>query len=388
MTKAFSIDDKIQSYLDGEKMSLENTIRFANMSRVSIVRAMIFRIVVIYTVKCCSFFEGEGWSEYKDNKELHEWDIFFNNEIERGVNYPFLTGGEPSLHIDRLQLANQYWKHGMLFTNGIIPIPKDISFSIHVSIWGDEDIEKKLRGADCLKKIISNYQEDERVTFVVTITHQTVTKIKEIAELIFKINGKLIFNHYSPTIGYNNKIKSHEKNDNKYFRVSSNEDNLCLTDDDLKLARSVVDELIDSHGENVICSHYYNKWVTESNGIYNIDEDTGYAKDCATRNATFHKYFRVDHNEDINSKKCCIPFVDCKTCRGYAFSYPTLVSRMRRYLRNKDDFINWVITFDKWCEISFVGWRNIPDNIDRSSFWKATNHKLKIPNYRLNEAVN
>ena len=370
MKTKFSIDEKIQSYLEDEP---ETALKYKKIRKyVTGITSSGYDFSNRCNLKCegCSYYEGDGWSNYVDNHELREWDLFFKKEVKRGVNYPFIAGGEPSLQIDRLILANEYWKHGMVFTNGIIPIPKEVSFSIHVSFWGNDESEKKLRGANCLNKIIDNYKDDERVIFVITISHMNVQHIKKLAQKIFDINCRIIFNHYSPTLMYNKKLKINADNDNKYFRISNKYSNLVLTDDDLKIARDEVGKLIDTHQDKVICSHYYNKWVTQPSGIYTIDENTGIATDCATRNAVFHKYFRADHKEDTNQKKCCIPFIDCYTCRGYAFSYPTLVSRLRRYVKNKTEFINWVETFDKWCELSFVGWRELSlEGMTREAFW-------------------
>lgn len=371
MSKKFSLDKRISSYLVSEP---EFRVKYEKIRKlVTGIYSSGYDISNRCNLVCegCLYFDGDGLENYPDNKELYEWDMFFKQEVERGVNFPFISGAEPSLHQDRLAVANKYWKHGIVFTNGIIPLSKELTFSIHISIWGDEETDKTLRGANILQKVFDNYKDDDRVVYIITITHQTVNQLEDIANLVLKNNGRLTFNHYSPTEKYNERLIAKSENNKKFFRISNVEDNLLLTSDDLMKSRSIVDGLIDKHGDRVVCSHYYNQWITNPSGIYDIDQETGIATDCSTRNASFHKYFRIDQTEDESEKKCCVPFFDCNTCRGYAFSHPTLVSRMRRHLKNKNDFLGWVDSFDKWCELSFVGWSRLPvDEHDKESFWQ------------------
>ena len=105
----------------------------------------------------CFFFEGDLSSVYADGHTLDEYREFFGKEAERGVTYPHFAGAEPALVQDRLRLANTYWKNGLIYTNGTIKIDPEISFMLHVSLWGDEETDKLYRGAPVFKRGVQNY---------------------------------------------------------------------------------------------------------------------------------------------------------------------------------------------------------------------------------------
>jgi len=87
----------------------------------------------------CLFFEGPDYLDHPDDKPLADYQTFFKGEADRGVNFAYFAGGEPSLAQDRLRLAQQYLPRGWVATNGTIRIASDIRYSIHVSLWGDLD---------------------------------------------------------------------------------------------------------------------------------------------------------------------------------------------------------------------------------------------------------
>ena len=122
----------------------------------------------------CYFFEGDDYLSHSDNSSLEEWDDFFSKEKERGINFPYIAGAEPSLVQDRLKIANKYFSKGAVFTNGSSKIDKNINFKIHISVWGLPEKEKIVRKESYFIKALKNYENDKRALFVYTINAQNI----------------------------------------------------------------------------------------------------------------------------------------------------------------------------------------------------------------------
>src|SRR5579875_2703375 len=75
----------------------------------------------------CLFFAGDDYKRYRKENDLGRWREFFRAERERGVNFGYFAGAEPSLEIERLRIADAFIDRGVVFTNGLIRLPDDIS---------------------------------------------------------------------------------------------------------------------------------------------------------------------------------------------------------------------------------------------------------------------
>ncbi|MHB1240679.1 MAG: hypothetical protein ACYC18_09265 [Gammaproteobacteria bacterium] len=306
----------------------------------------------------CLFFEGEDYEAHEEELSLRHYDALFRAERRRGVNFPYFVGAEPALVQERLRVAARYFARGVVFTNGTVKIDTALPYAIHVSLWGDAASTRRLRGGRVFRRPLHNYQGDPRATFIFTINHQNLRSIPKVVSLCRDHGLRISFSHFSATERYLGKIHSGAHNDPFYFRFSRPDDNLRLTTDDLRNAHDLLQRMIDDFPETVIYSPHYNDWISQPQGLYTLDPETGWALDCETRNAPFHRHYHTDLTR--GDGKCCSPNIDCGECRAYAMSYATLRHRIRQFLGSRSDFARWLEVVDTWCRLFIVGWAVAP----------------------------
>jgi hypothetical protein len=95
------------------------------------------------------FFSSGEHEAAREEMDIKKWEAFIDGEMERGVNLAILIGGEPTLCLDRVEA---FYKRLPTFcaTNGLIKVPRDRfpDMMVGISLWGDEEDEKTLRGRD------------------------------------------------------------------------------------------------------------------------------------------------------------------------------------------------------------------------------------------------
>lgn len=306
------------------------------------------------TCEGCLFFEGDNYLKHADTRTIDEYEQFWKMEKDRGVNYPYIAGAEPALKQDRLVSAAKYFDKGLVVSNGTIRLKEELPFRIHISLWGDEEITKNLRGGAVFHKPLRLYAEDPRVVFIFTISDKNIHVLPNVVKICNEYGAKLSFNHFSPTVSYLDKLSSHANNDDKYFRISSENDNLIFTEDDMVRARDAVDDLMVKYPDTIIFSHAYNKLITTPGGIYDIDPESGWSRDCATRNIGHHRHFHVDLETD--DAKCCSPNIECSTCRAYLQSYGSFTTWFSRFMQSEELFDDWLEIKDTWGRLFLVDW--------------------------------
>lgn len=306
----------------------------------------------------CFFFEGDLSSVYPDNHTMEEYEEFFSKESSRGVTYPHFAGAEPALVQDRLRLANKFWKNGLIYTNGTLKIDPDITFMLHVSLWGNEETDKVYRGAPVFKRGIKNYAGEDRAIFMYTINHQNIDYIMDLVRMCRDNGNRISFNHYSPSRQYNEKLRSADATEHhdsrSTFRFSTADNNLRLTPDDLRRVRDTLDRAIEDYRETVIYSHYYNAWINDPKGRYEVNAKTGWATNCTILNKPYHRQYHTDFS--YSDAECCVANIDCYSCRHYVAGYTMIMDKFYQHLDNKESFANWLDVYDTWCRLHFRDW--------------------------------
>lgn len=135
------------------------------------------------TCEGCLFFSGDDYLGHKDVTDLQRIEAFFAGEGARGVRFGYFAGAEPSLAEDKLVIASRHIPYGAVFTNGIKRLSREIDYRVHVSIWGNPERSRELRGADIMAKQIRNYRNDPRAVFVFTLTARNLDDIPYIAQV-------------------------------------------------------------------------------------------------------------------------------------------------------------------------------------------------------------
>ncbi len=97
--------------------------------------------------KHCYFYKNYSKST-DDSLTDNQWKEFFIREKMNGVRELHLTGGEPMLRMRVIEFANEIFgeRHVNIYTNGTIPLPPLWRNSFFVSIDGDVETQKKVRG--------------------------------------------------------------------------------------------------------------------------------------------------------------------------------------------------------------------------------------------------
>ena len=124
--------------------------RYRKISKLNI-RSSIYDVTNQCNLRCkgCFFFSSGEHKAASEEKDIKKWEAFVDSEMQRGINLAILIGGEPTLHFDRVEA---FYKRLPTFcaTNGLIKVPRDRfpDMMLGISLWGDEEDEKVLRGKD------------------------------------------------------------------------------------------------------------------------------------------------------------------------------------------------------------------------------------------------
>ncbi len=148
--------------------------------------------------KHCFYFKNP---EYVPAKEmlLEEWEVKLKEIYKSGIRRLCIVGGEPSLKIEVLKLANKIFPYIDICSNGLIRIPEEINHRIFISIDGTDVYNKKYRGHEILKKISENYYNDKRVVVLMTLNKINYTDIGYVAEYAIKNKlQSLVFSLFTP----------------------------------------------------------------------------------------------------------------------------------------------------------------------------------------------
>lgn len=306
--------------------------------------------------KGCYFFEGDRSSRFSDDRTLEEFDALFASEVKRGVNMPHFAGAEPAKVPERLALAAKHWDRGIVYTNGTLPIAKDLPFMLHISLWGTEETDARLRGMHAFRKGLENFARDPRAIFIFTINHQNIGEMVEAAGICNLHGARISFNHYSPTRWYgtagadmSNEIRKKGKG-----RFSRPDDDYALTDEDLDTIKNTISELLARFPETVIYSPYYNELINSHDVPFELDPETGVATNCAILNAPHHREYRTDLSWD--DADCCIPNTDCATCRHYVANYSKVMGDFRGHTTDIVSFEKWLEVYETWCRLNIRNW--------------------------------
>lgn len=295
----------------------------------------------------CLYFAG---LDYKKREPVNAaaWDSFFSKEAERGVNFGYFAGAEPSLVPYVLLGAAKHIRHGVIHTNGIKRISEDIRYRIHISLWGDQTDNKTYRGADNSIKALRNYQGDSRAIAVYTINRQNISNIVPVSEMCAAHGIPITFSYYSPTDDYLARLNGTQLANSKYFRVHSEDDVIALGEKDFVRARDEIGNAKSKLPDDVWYSLEYDHWITSPASLYQLDEN-GVATDCGNRVAKKFHHYNVDLSR--NTGKCCSPNIDCKSCRAYTNGYATLLSRFNQLRKNEKSLGMWLNTWELWMRL-------------------------------------
>ncbi|WP_428034828.1 radical SAM protein [Amphritea sp.] len=306
--------------------------------------------------KGCYFFEGDRSSSFSDDQTLEEFDALFASEVKRGVTMPHFAGAEPAKVPERLAIAAKHWNRGIIYTNGTLPIAEDLPFMLHISLWGVDETDARLRGRHAFRKGLENFAQDPRAIFIFTINHQNISEMVEATEICHQHGARISFNHYSPTRWYG-KAGSDMPNEillKGKGRFSKPDDDYALTLEDLDTIKSTISELLVRFPDTLIYSSYYNEIINSPTIQFALDPETGVATNCTILKTPHHRQYRTDLSWDDDD--CCIPNTDCATCRHYVSNYSKVMGDFRHHTSDIASFEKWLEVYETWCRLNIRDW--------------------------------
>ena len=288
----------------------------------------------------CYYFENKNRLDSAAAVGIDEFDTFFAGEQSRGVSMGYFVGAEPALEQRRLRAAAGRIPYGKIGTNGTIRIAPDIPFRIGVSVWGDEDTDRTLRGGGVLHKALRNYEGDPRAIMLFTLSPWNLHTVPAVLAACSDHGLPVTFSMFSPTETYLNKIRNGAPADNRFFRVAAVQGAPSFTDDDLRKAADVTTWGMQEYPETVLFSSVYRDWNTRPGPLYDIDPETGVAENCGSR-IVGHLRYHTTEARSVNVK-CCTPDIDCSECRLYSGGWSSQFRPAARFLSSPDDFAEWL----------------------------------------------
>lgn len=312
------------------------------------LRESAYDITSACQLRCdgCYYFEGEKY-QVQDVRDPGAWRELLRKESNRGINFVNLAGAEPALAPKTLKACYEAIPSGCIFTNGLRPIPLEIRYRIHISVWGDETGDPVYRryasgrkGPFCLPKQLENYRDDERAIFVYTFNGENVDQVDNVVQMVADSGRQLTFNVFSAPVDSRSVLKVRTR---------------------FELIRHKMHELIDRFPENVVYSKYNAKVHTAESSLR---EQFGcpYPRADGGRGFGMGNTFR-HYTADLqaNHDSCCVPDTDCAECRHYASGSAIVTSALDKHVGSEACFRGWLDYADTYLAVWVLGYQKGPN---------------------------
>ncbi len=326
--------------------SLLDDAWYARYKRISSlnIRSSIYDVTNRCNLRCkgCFFFSSDE-HQLKEERDTLKWEAFIAREMERGVNLAILIGGEPTLYLDRV---DAFYNRLPTFcaTNGQIKVPRDRfpDMMVGISLWGDQQDEKRLRGKDTFAISSNNYAGDDHCYYLYTITPRQLGRVEHMTRKIADAGLKV---HY------------------QLFSNDEQVDGYIWTDDILARLRDELDDLLERYPETVISSRYYHQVITTGKMLgrdFGWDECPSVTELMDTREPKPRRLIRfIRWGADLETMhRCCTSETrDCTTCKDGAAHMSWVMVNKRAHLRSRQDLHNWIEVYEMFAKLyRFIPW--------------------------------
>jgi len=318
--------------------------RYKKISKLNI-RSSIYDVTNRCNLRCkgCFFFSSGEDKAAVEEMDVRKWEKFIGREKKRGVNLAILIGGEPTLCFDRVEA---FYKQLPTFcaTNGIIKVPRDRfpDMMVGISLWGDEEDEKLLRGKDTFAISSKNYEGDAYTYYLYTITPKQIGKteriIKKIRDVGLKVHMQLLSND--------------EGVDGFFWKPEELKD-LC----------SEMDDMLDKYPDTLISSKYYHEIITTGRMLGrkfgwmecpSVSQPLDKRKPGPKRLIEFIRWA-----SDLKTMhRCCTSETrNCSTCKDGAAHMSWVMVNKRAHIRTPKDLQNWIEVYEMFAKLyQFIPW--------------------------------
>ena len=318
--------------------------RYKAISRLNI-RSSIYDVTNQCNLRCkgCFFFSSDEHKAAPEEMNISRWEAFVEQEQARGVNLAILIGGEPTLYLDRVEA---FYKRLPTFcaTNGLIKVPRDRfpDMMVGISLWGDEEDEKLLRGKDAFAVSSRNYTGDPYTYYLYTITPRQIGRtervIRRIAEAGFKVHMQLLSNDEGV----------------EGFSWSTSQ----LAD-----IRTEMDAMLDRYPRAVVSCRYYHEIITTGRmlgrpfGWSECPSVTEPMDDRQPQPKRLIRFIRWAADLETMHRCCTSATRDCTTCKDGAAHMSWVMVNKRDHLRSAKDLQNWIEVYEMFAKLyKFIPW--------------------------------
>jgi MoaA/NifB/PqqE/SkfB family radical SAM enzyme len=308
------------------------------------IRSSIYDVTNACNLRCkgCFFFSSDEHLT-GEKKDVSAWEQFVDAEKRRGVNLAILIGGEPTLHLDRVEA---FYKRLPSFcaTNGLIKVPRERfpDMMVGISLWGDAATEKALRGKDAFAISAKNYAGDPFTYYLYTITSQQLGKVEDMVRRIRDIGVKV------------------------HFQLLSNDegaDGFSWSTEQLADVREEMDTLLDRYPDTVISSRYYHQVLTTGTMLgrrFGWQECPSVSETHDTRKPQPRRLIRFRRwaADLYTTHRCCTSATrDCATCKDGAAHMSWVMVNKRDHIRTAQDLQNWIEVYEMFAKLyRFIPW--------------------------------
>ncbi len=290
-------------------------------------------------IRCegCYYFVGEKQFADENNDET-AWRQLLESEKKRGITFVVLAGAEPSLVPQLCAVCYGVIPLGAIATNGLKPIPAEIDYRIHISVWGNDKTSLAVRKApDMLKRQMANYKSDPRAVFVYTFTPFNIDEARDVTMLLADNGQQITFNMFSAPVGYRGPLR-HDR-------------------ESLARTREQMTELLEKYPQTVLFSPYNIVAHTAEKGLHELFSCT-YPRMNPSTDIGLGRSFR-QYRTDLKWNRdaaCCVPDTDCDDCRHYAAGSAVVTARMYRHATDPVTFSAWLDYVDTYLAVWVRGY--------------------------------
>jgi MoaA/NifB/PqqE/SkfB family radical SAM enzyme len=153
----------------------------------SFPRVANYEIASTCNLNCSHCYWRKG-SNAKEELSDEQWREVFTEHNSRGVAFAFLTGGEPTLRLNVIEMADRIFKGLSIASNGVIRVPDKINRRIFISLDGPKEVHNRIRGAEVFDRVIANVRDDKRVILSPTLSTTNYRHIDYLVDLARETN--------------------------------------------------------------------------------------------------------------------------------------------------------------------------------------------------------
>jgi len=318
--------------------------RYKKISKLNI-RSSIYDVTNRCNLRCkgCFFFSSDEHKAAPEENDLGRWEAFIDREMARGVNLAILIGGEPTLCFDRVEA---FYKRLPTFcaTNGLIKVPRDRfpDLMLGISLWGDEEDERVLRGKDTFSISSKHYAGDSNTYYLYTITPKQIGK-----------TGRII-------------RKIHEAGLKVHMQLLSNDEGVSgfsWKPEELAAIRAEMDAMLDAYPATVISSKYYHEIITTGKMMgrpFGWMECPSVTQPLDRRDPSPKRLTNfIRWASDLKTMhRCCTSETrDCSTCKDGAAHMSWVMVNKRAHMASAKDLQNWIEVYEMFAKLyQFLPW--------------------------------